>query len=531
MSRIWNRSGFRYTVLGLLLLGLFLWGLHYAFVRSGQVRWQRIEAKFKADGESLDFFSLYPPPIPDEENFCAIEPLRGIRIPDGTSPEAIEAQKKREAIAAALKSLQTPSRAGEKNPPLASWTQFPDPFQGATDNADEALAAIHKAGTLLPANGEPSWAAVKLALEQHAPIIRQLSEAAEKRQKAAFLPRLTRETMPKMLVSIPVPEQNSAQNLANLLRFHSLVCLRSENDKAALGSLRAMLCLAQASDAVGTIIGHLVATTIRAQAQQVTHVLVSRRRLGEPDLILLQQEWQRQDLLSAHLRVMRTEITISMDSIHHLESDPAALPALLSTTSASSGKVTAPPQRFSMLVRILLQHSKAVTLEFGHENFISQLKNHGFHGYHAAMNRARNELSSLRGWANIEWLVPQLLQTSYFLIGEMTSYQEDQRLRALLACALERHFIRHGSYPSTLGALDSNLRSGISLQDVNGEPMHYSPLPGGRYRLWSPGPDGKDDGGKFSSEIATRGFKSSTPYNPRYLGDWVWRYDPAPKAP
>ncbi len=531
MSRIWNQNGFRYTVLGLLLLGLFLWGLHYAFVRSGQVRWQRIEAKFKADGESLDFFSLYPPPITDDENFSAIEPLRGIRIPDGTSPEAIEAKKKREAIAAALKVLQTPSRAGEKNPPLASWTQFPDPFQGATDNADEALTAIQKAGTLLPQTGEPSWAAIKVALEQHAPIILPLSEAAEKCHKAAFLPRLTRETLPKMLVSIPVPELNSAQTLANLLSFHCLVCLRSENDKAALEGLRAMLRLAEASDAAGTIIGHVVATTIRAQAMQVTHALLSQRRLGEPELITVQQEWQQQDLLSVHLRAMRSEIATNIDSINHLERDPAALPALLSTTSASSGKMIAPPQSYSLLIRMLLQHSKSAALEFSHEHFLSRLKTNGFRGYHATMHKARNELSTLRGWANTEWLLPQLFLYSYFLIGEMITCQENQRLQAILACALERHFIRHGSYPVTLEALDGDLRSGISLQNVNGEPMHYAPLPGARYRLWSPGPDGKDDGGKFGSEIITRGFKSLTPHNPNYLGDWVWRYDPAPKAP
>jgi hypothetical protein len=402
---------------------------------------------------------------------------------------------------------------------------------GKADDADEALTAIRKAGTLLPQKGEPSWAAIKVALEQHAPFILQLSEAAVKRQKAAFLPRLTRETLPKMLVSIPVPELNSAQTLANLLRFHCLACLRSENDKAALASLRAMLRLAEASDATVTVIGQLVATTIRAQALQVTHVLVSRRRLGEPDLILLQQEWQQQLLLSSHLRAMRSEITISIDSINHLESDPAALSALLSTTSASSGKVTARPQRYSLLMRMLLQHSKAAALEFGNEHFLSRLKTNGFRGYHATMNRARNELSSLRGWTNIEWRVPQLLQTSYFLIGEMVSYQENQRLQALLACALERHFNRHGSYPVRLEALNGGLRSGISLQDVNGEPMRYAPIPGGRYRLWSPGPDGKDDGGKFGSEMVTRGFKSSTPYNPNYLGDWVWRYDPAPQAP
>lgn len=522
MSRIWNRSGFRYTALGLLLLGLFLWGLHYAFVRSGQIRWQRIEAKFKAEGESLDFFSLYPPPIPEDENFCAIKPLRGIRIPDGTSPEAIEAQKKREAIAAAMKPMEA-TGAEVRFSDLASWTQFPDPFKGEPDNAKEALTAIQTAGTLLPQTGEPNWAAVKVALEQHAPIILQLSKAAENRQKAAFLPRLTRETMPKMLVSIPDPI--TAQNLGNILSFHTLACLRSRNDKSALASLRVMLRLAESSDAEITMIGHIIGTNIRANAMHATHGLLAGRRLGETDLILLQKEWQQQDLLSVHLRAVRSEIVTNIDSISHLESEPSTLLSVLQ----SGGFVRAKTAAFSpeiLLARLLLTHSKAAALEFIHERFLSPLKNNGFRGYHATMRMARDELYPLRGWANTEWLIPQLFIYSYLPIGEMTSYQENQRLQTLLACALERHFIRHGSYPSTLEGLDSDLRSGVSLQDVNGEPMHYALLPGARYRLWSPGPDEKDDGGKFRSETIIRGSKY-----PLLLGDWVWRYDAATKAP
>jgi hypothetical protein len=56
-------------------------------------------------------------------------------------------------------------------------------------------------------------------------------------------------------------------------------------------------------------------------------------------------------------------------------------------------------------------------------------------------------------------------------------------------------------------------------------------VPGGRFRLWSLGPDGKDDGGQFGIEIKTKARRPLTMWVPTYIGDWVWRYDTAVKAP
>jgi len=64
---------------------------------------------------------------------------------------------------------------------------------------------------------------------------------------------------------------------------------------------------------------------------------------------------------------------------------------------------------------------------------------------------------------------------------------------------------------------------------VNGEKTHYTLVPGGRFRLWSPGPDGRDDGGKFGVELS--GARQRSPHHESYLGDWVWRYDPEVKVP
>jgi hypothetical protein len=98
LSDLWSHRGFRYTfIVGLSVAAsvtCFYWVLNW----TGEKRWQRMKAKLEAEGETFDIYSLYPAPIPDEQNFCAIEPLKGIRTPEGTSTEAVAAQKKRDTI-------------------------------------------------------------------------------------------------------------------------------------------------------------------------------------------------------------------------------------------------------------------------------------------------------------------------------------------------------------------------------------------------------------------------------------------------
>jgi len=61
--------------------------------------------------------------------------------------------------------------------------------------------------------------------------------------------------------------------------------------------------------------------------------------------------------------------------------------------------------------------------------------------------------------------------------------------------------------------------------DVDGQSIRYALDPGNtRYRLWSIGEDGVDDGGMV---------KSVSPRKPKYprpwsepVGDWVWEYPP-----
>jgi len=74
----------------------------------------------------------------------------------------------------------------------------------------------------------------------------------------------------------------------------------------------------------------------------------------------------------------------------------------------------------------------------------------------------------------------------------------------IIACALERHRLRHGAFPASLEAVKEDLKL-FKLDD----PARPGQMPGfrlekGGYLLWSAGPDAKDDGGVKDE-------------------DWLWR--------
>lgn len=523
---LWSHRGFRFTFLTIAVIAAFWLLLHLVLNWSGEKRWQRIKTQLEAEGETFDFYALYPPPIPDDQNFCAIEPLNGIRTPEGTSPEAVAAQKKREAIKDQLSFLIVPNSVGlgGQSTKFADWALPPNVFSGESFDSNRRLKEIVDAGAL-PIEAK-DWASVKTAAETQAPILGTLAAAVEERRYADFLPRQTREGLPDMLVKLSVPHLNSAQDMAKLLRFHGFACIQAREGRPALSDTQCMLRLAHGADATLPLRGHLVGTNIRTQALQMTWWLNEARALQESDLAKLQDEWKRCDILASNLRAIRSEMIIGVDSLSAIEDRPNERWFVITTTSGPP--ISSP--RFASLNRMvprgLVTHSKAATLEFQSHHLLSPLKMDGLRNRYKAMKIMEADLDTQTGWQHFDMIANRTLTETYGTISRMVAYSENLRLQAILACDLERHFLRHGSYPATLEALDPEFRGKNDLLDVNGEKMHYALVSGGRFRLWSPGPDGRDDGGKFGVELGG----SRQPSSPHYLGDWVWRYDPVEKA-
>ena len=68
---------------------------------------------------------------------------------------------------------------------------------------------------------------------------------------------------------------------------------------------------------------------------------------------------------------------------------------------------------------------------------------------------------------------------------------------AVVACALERHRLAHGTFPSSLAELVPAYLPAVPADWMGGQPLHYERTDNGWFRLWSIGDNGKDDGGVF----------------------------------
>lgn len=95
---------------------------------------------------------------------------------------------------------------------------------------------------------------------------------------------------------------------------------------------------------------------------------------------------------------------------------------------------------------------------------------------------------------------------------------------AEIACALEAFHADHHSYPDDLERLVPEYLPSVP-DDIDGKPIRYSPDPeNGRYRLWSVGEDGIDNGGV--EEVKPRRQRTKPRYWFGRTDDWVWQYPP-----
>lgn len=84
---------------------------------------------------------------------------------------------------------------------------------------------------------------------------------------------------------------------------------------------------------------------------------------------------------------------------------------------------------------------------------------------------------------------------------------------AATACALERHWKKHGAYPESLNALVPEFAPEVPRDRMDGQPLRYRRTADGLFQLWSVGLDGVDNGGVAKAKDA----------GAEELGlDWVW---------
>jgi hypothetical protein len=481
---------------------------------TGQRRWLRLKAELDAEGETLDFLKLLPPPIADAQNFAAIEPLHGIRLAPGDSPAAKASQAKRDAIKQSCEFLNN-DRVNK------AFTSEALRKSQSADVAKIITALREQKQLVLPPNADAL--ALRQALEQHLPVLTQLAETARHRSEVEFLPRWDAANLPENLFTLAMPHYIAVQDLSRALRLHGLACLESGDPAAAVSDVIAILRLAEGALHEPFLIGHLVGINLQQMGVELTWALMQKRAPTAEMIQTLQQGFQGLNLPASLLMATRGEMAAGADIGELLEREPSRTVELFSVIN-QDGQSTAPAFESALMLSIptgFFTHLKTSLVQAEWEQLVRPNRDQGLKTalvMPEPMDVWLKNQSLLRRPDN---LLARLTLPAMSQVKRNSALAENTRLQILIACALDLHFLQHGSYPPKLADLAST-----SVTAIDGTPMHNRLSAEGRYRLWHSGPDGQNDEGALAAEKPQKK-KDASPRSADYQGDWTWRYEPA----
>lgn len=511
--------------------GIYFWLDHKA-----NKRWAEVEAMLTREGETLNYVDLLPMRMPEAENFAAMEELRDIAtVVDGDDQNGVPAEK-RKALAKMREGMEVlrssmGDRLTGKRPDWAGLAQeLHAPLRLPLASGSPANKAKTQPGLLkqLPPPGQEA-AAVRAMLEEVSPLFKKLADRAMHYTQAQMVPPMRERPLPANLLKLPMPHYQALTHCAFPLRLHAAAAAEAGDGAAAVADVCAVLLLAQSVDDEPVLIGNLVAMTYRAIALEmvwdVFYQSPAQRGLGEAELAHLQTLLGRWETDRALLNALRGEMIFGLNSLDWMAGNLAERKAIAEANPVAFNTL---PYRFiEWLPDSVFTLNKATLAEMEMEFYIRPLKR-GM-GIAPCLSKFKDIERFFEGpreqAASLDRAFVEVVFSAVHLIAQKNLQAEVNRQQALLACALERHFLKHGGYPAELGALVPAFLPELPADPwaAGKQPLGYRQTANGRYMIWSVGPDGVDDSGvvNFKSPEAPRG---KDLLEEGYKGDWTWQY-------
>ena len=479
---------------------------------TGSRHWAATKARLSQDGETIEFSDLLPPSSDRATNFCAIEALDGIALDgDETTPQG----RKRQALMdlgwmkkVSTVPFKTGGRIMGKKPDLKAWAKF------ARDTGFVKMP---------PESGNDGCDLLQ-AIDATQPLVKTLADAAITHPNASITPPMRDRQMPELLVTLPVQYLNPFGNAQKALVLRALAASGCGDAGAATASLLATYHLVDAESQEPILINLLVAMNSEAFADEGLWSLLESRAANESELHILQTSLENLRFDHRALRALRGEMAVGMNAITSIQkraSDPIALGLMAEMNSGT--KVNGWAFFANLIPSGLYDENKVSLTHLEYDSLLQPLKT----GSYATVARAAQEIdkeieSHQRAFRPSSFL-SDLLAPAVSGILSRVYWTEATRRQAVIACALERFYLQHKTYPEALQELTPSLLKSVPQDPIDDKPMRYRRTSDGRYMLWSLGFDQKDDDGKVTFDSATGTAKIA---KREYKGDWTWQYQP-----
>jgi hypothetical protein len=496
-------------------------GLFYAEENwRGRHDWRQFEQACLAKGITLDFASVVPPRVPNDQNF-AMTPIvyssygqiltrDGKMIPyEQRDPHFVERMR----MDLESPAFNHPSSGGYDYEYNGNWAQGKFTKLKVAQDYYRAAAAVTNEFPVSPQPSQPA-ADVVLALSRYDGVIAEL-RAASRLSESRFPINYNCESPWTILL----PHLAPLKMCALVLRLRSVAELQNNQPQPALEEIRLGFQLVDKVRSEPFLISHLVRLAMTQIMLQPVWEGLAQHRWSDDQLAALETELATVDLFSAYRLGLHGELgfeTAGMDELRHHRSRIIELEIM-----DRSGPIGWPtPNELTIhlfpsgwLFENEIRMVRQVT------DFYLPAADTSAHVFSPAMVHRGQEIlaADLQSPSPFNWYERDLLPSLDKSAIQFAHGQASVDL-ARIAVALERYRLAQGEYPETLDVLAPKFITAVPRDVIGGQPLKYHRQTDGRFTLYSVGWNETDDGGKVVLGGGT------TPAVDFEKGDWVWEY-------
>ena len=480
--------------------------------------WQQFKQQAEAAGEKLDFASIVPPAVPDEQNFAM--------APIVASSYAASLDKNGHKITPQLTNVVQRLRMNIFRDNDDNWKQQPTNGSWAKATLTDLKAwqiyfstpPTNSLTNEFPVPRQPQSAAtdVLFGLSKYDSDIEELRKASQLPQS-----RFPINYDSDIPFAALLPHLSPLKRCPQALQLRALAELELGQTDKALDDIRLSLRLMDSIRSEPFLISHLVRMAQFQITLQPIYEGLARRQFSDVELIKLQAELTKFNFLNDCQSALRGERNSSLATIDYLGRSKSYHKFMMLISSGFEGEKD--EIRWNLILSSTLYwlapsgwfwSNKALIGEI-HQKWTLRVCDPEKHLVSPSIaNQADSAICSIpRRPANClaAMLLPALAPAE-----KKFAYTQSSADMAMIACALERYRLANKTYPDSLDKLCPQLLDQIPHDVINGQPLKYRLSDDGQFLLYSVGWNEVDDGGKVGLNKAG-GSDIKT-------GDWVWKY-------
>ena len=445
----------------------------------GRHAWNTHKREREAKGESFEWSSIVPPPVPDNENF-ATTPLFAELFPKPPHSPMLNAIR------------------------LPDCPQHPQQFTGnyrlgRADNLSIWPECFTNTDLLV-------------ALSKCDLILHEITEAS--RRRYCRFPIRYEDNFDVFL-----PHLNYMYALARAYRLRALVRLSIGQSDAALEDVQTILRLADKLNGEPVLMSFLVRVAMLDITREPIWEALAAHRWNESQLAALQAQLEKVDQCASLAKMLQGERLCAYSMALWLHNHPTGLSALLT----SSSPMDFPSDERGTWLDWVIPSGWIDQNQLNIDRFYTETLLPALDWEHRRIRPEKME--------QVEGVIETMRATPYralckdllppiMAVAKKAALSQTRVDEAVVACALDRYWLAHGEFPENLEAITPQFIAKLPHDVINGVPLHYRRTADGQYVLYSVGWNETDDGGQIAMNGVYQDFNQ---------GDWVWFSQPQPR--